>query len=494
MKKLLAAALASAVIFTAGVSVAAGTGQARRLSPYDSTNQECVRVSEKLVVWRERDYTQLPYWVEYWCALVRDTNTLIKLPDLPEPYEWTSFSFETSVFFYNNWNRQGYLYDVLTGESRRLPIPKSRQTSTTTWSHFEDLQNGYLFHILTNWPKDRRVYRVYDLAGGGETILHVEDSIRTDLGSTLPSCTKLSESVRYMAWIDRGDPSGDLTYVKDLVTGEVRAVDGDATWMVVTDYLVARLTRDGQVIVTDLSTWEDTCLSTKGYPWYPNVAAWGPRVAWSDEGYGERLQLLIHDARTGSTTRLAPSPNTQQIVDIYEDAVAWVDTIEGFPRFRSWAMIIEDAPPTAPLTVAPTPAAPTIPVLTLRLAVGSNLMTCEENGEVTSVTLQAAPRYGPGGRVCVPIRPVVEAFGGRITWDEVERKVTIEAGSTLELWIGRPTAVLDGVEVAIDPASAAVNPFIGPEGYTLLPLRFIAESLLATVDWVTEDQSIVITY
>jgi len=38
----------------------------------------------------------------------------------------------------------------------------------------------------------------------------------------------------------------------------------------------------------------------------------------------------------------------------------------------------------------------------------------EENGEVTSVTLQAPPRYGPGGRVCVPIRPVVEAFGGRI--------------------------------------------------------------------------------
>jgi hypothetical protein len=69
MKKLPAAVLASAVVLTAGVSVAAGTGEARRLSPYDKTKQECVRVSEKLVVWRERDCTQLPYWVEYWCAL-----------------------------------------------------------------------------------------------------------------------------------------------------------------------------------------------------------------------------------------------------------------------------------------------------------------------------------------------------------------------------------------------------------------------------------------
>jgi hypothetical protein len=66
--------------------------------------------------------------------------------------------------------------------------------------------------------------------------------------------------------------------------------------------------------------------------------------------------------------------------------------------------------------------------------------------------------------------------------DDSERRVDMVKGDrTVTLWIGRSDAVLDGVPVQIDASNAEVKPFLSESGRTMLPPRFIVESLGATV-------------
>jgi hypothetical protein len=63
-----------------------------------------------------------------------------------------------------------------------------------------------------------------------------------------------------------------------------------------------------------------------------------------------------------------------------------------------------------------------------------------------------------------------------------------EASSiTLELWIGQNTIQVNGASQAIDTA-----PFI-LEGRTMVPIRFISETLGAKVDWFTAERKVEVT-
>jgi len=87
------------------------------------------------------------------------------------------------------------------------------------------------------------------------------------------------------------------------------------------------------------------------------------------------------------------------------------------------------------------------------------------------------------GRTVVPIRAIVEALGGTIEWEGTERKVTINFDSTtIELWIDNPRAKVNGTEVYIDPNNHSVKPIIINDR-TMLPLRFVAESLGITITY-----------
>jgi len=97
-------------------------------------------------------------------------------------------------------------------------------------------------------------------------------------------------------------------------------------------------------------------------------------------------------------------------------------------------------------------------------------------------------------RTVVPIRAIVEALGGTIEWDGTERKVTIHFnGTTVELWIDNPKAKVNGVTKWIDGNNHNVKPII-INGRTMLPLRFVAESLGCKVDWDSATRTITITY
>jgi photosystem II stability/assembly factor-like uncharacterized protein len=125
---------------------------------------------------------------------------------------------------------------------------------------------------------------------------------------------------------------------------------------------------------------------------------------------------------------------------------------------------------------------------TIQLKIGSTTMKVDGK----PVSLEAAPII-LNARTFLPIRAVVEAAGGTITWDASAQKATVvRKDKTLELWIGKNTAKLNGTSVTID-SNTKVVPVI-KSGRTLLPLRFVAEILALDVQWNPRTQVITITY
>lgn len=130
------------------------------------------------------------------------------------------------------------------------------------------------------------------------------------------------------------------------------------------------------------------------------------------------------------------------------------------------------------------------PQVTLELTVGLPTMKILPDRSV----LLDSPPIIVGGRTLVAIRPVVEALGGEVAWSAPDRKVTIAQGShTIELWIDKSAATVDGRGILIDTSSPSVAPKI-VSGRTMLPLRFVAETLGAKVDWEAVTKKITIVY
>jgi PKD repeat protein len=98
-------------------------------------------------------------------------------------------------------------------------------------------------------------------------------------------------------------------------------------------------------------------------------------------------------------------------------------------------------------------------------------------------------------RTLLPIRYVAEALGAVVQWDAVERKVTITfKETTIELWIDKNTALVNGEYKLIDSTNPKVVPVIIPPGRTMLPIRFIAENLGCRVDWDPTLREVKVTY
>ncbi len=99
------------------------------------------------------------------------------------------------------------------------------------------------------------------------------------------------------------------------------------------------------------------------------------------------------------------------------------------------------------------------------------------------------------GRTMLPIRYVADAIGAETKWFEEEQKIQILLKSTMiELWIGKNTAKVNGVDKLLDPSNPEVKPVILPPGRTMLPIRFVVENLGCKVDWDPSTQEVKITY
>ncbi|HIE13178.1 MAG TPA: hypothetical protein EYP63_07125 [Desulfotomaculum sp.] len=93
-----------------------------------------------------------------------------------------------------------------------------------------------------------------------------------------------------------------------------------------------------------------------------------------------------------------------------------------------------------------------------------------------------------GGRTLVPLRGIFEALGAEVSWDGSTRTVTaVKNGTTVILTIGAKTPYRDGTPIELDVPAKIVS------GRTLVPLRFVSESLGAGVEWIGETRTVVIT-
>jgi len=113
------------------------------------------------------------------------------------------------------------------------------------------------------------------------------------------------------------------------------------------------------------------------------------------------------------------------------------------------------------------------------------------NGKTVSLD---APPVIVNSRTLVPLRAIAEALGADVNWNPDTRQVTVKIDDkTILLTIGNPKASVNGQTVYIDPQNPQVVPIIS-NSRTMVPLRFIAETMGATVEWDPVLKNIYISY
>ncbi len=124
-------------------------------------------------------------------------------------------------------------------------------------------------------------------------------------------------------------------------------------------------------------------------------------------------------------------------------------------------------------------------LLCVQLAFAAGTISVQVNGKALSMDSKPFIKQG---KVLVPMRAIFETLGASVKWDDKTQKVTAKKGSTeIALWIGKKEAKVGSKNVILDVAAAV------DKGRTFVPLRFVAESLGAKVDWVSSKNLVVVT-
>ena len=109
------------------------------------------------------------------------------------------------------------------------------------------------------------------------------------------------------------------------------------------------------------------------------------------------------------------------------------------------------------------------------------------NGENQEIDESGTSPVIVNERTLVPVRAIIEAFGGTVSWDNAVKSVLLDINDdTIKLVIGSNTAYLNGNEEKLDVAPAIIN------DRTMLPIRFIAEGFNFGVAWEEKSRTIYI--
>ena len=156
-----------------------------------------------------------------------------------------------------------------------------------------------------------------------------------------------------------------------------------------------------------------------------------------------------------------------------------------------WVMC-EDTQGNVSNPVGPAKAQPIIitnPVTKVILVFTVGKSTVVMNG--VTVPMETPPVV-ENGRTILPVRYIATPLGAQVLWNAREQKVTLIGSKRIELWIGKPTARVDGTDVLIDPANPKVVPRISG-GRTMLPLRFVSEIFGAEILYDAQLRTITVT-
>ena len=135
--------------------------------------------------------------------------------------------------------------------------------------------------------------------------------------------------------------------------------------------------------------------------------------------------------------------------------------------------------PTTPPVTPPVVTPPTIPPPTspcYRVFIDGQLLQTQTPPVVMS------------GRMLVGLADIFRALGANVVWDGPTKKITAtRASQTVELWIGRTTAFVDGVAVTLDVPAMIRN------SRTYVPIRFVSQALGAGVAYDAPNRAVLIT-
>ena len=113
------------------------------------------------------------------------------------------------------------------------------------------------------------------------------------------------------------------------------------------------------------------------------------------------------------------------------------------------------------------------------------------NGVAYECDSSATPQ-NISNRVYVPLRVISQGLGHDVEWNGENRAVLIDSSaSDIDQNASGLQIYIDGEKITTD-ASTGV-PYITPSGYTMVPVRVVAEKLGADVTWNSSDQSVTVT-
>lgn len=108
------------------------------------------------------------------------------------------------------------------------------------------------------------------------------------------------------------------------------------------------------------------------------------------------------------------------------------------------------------------------------------------NGEDVEVE---TPYVVGEGTTLVPLRVISEAFGAEVNWDEATKTVVIVHNeNSITVQIDNKSAFVNGEEKALEEA-----PELTENGFTMVPLRFISETLGAEVGYDEATHSVTVS-
>lgn len=122
--------------------------------------------------------------------------------------------------------------------------------------------------------------------------------------------------------------------------------------------------------------------------------------------------------------------------------------------------------------------------VSISFKVGDSILSI--NGKDVEVQ---TPYVVGAGHTLVPLRVISEAFGAKVDWNGDTKTVSIAYdGKEIKLQIANDTALVDGKDTVLDAA-----PVLEGAGYTMVPLRFISETLGAKVDYDNDTKAVTVS-
>ncbi|TDA68881.1 MAG: hypothetical protein D9V47_06305 [Clostridia bacterium] len=399
-----------------------------------------------------------------------------------------------------NWDI--WSYDLPSGQEKRLT------------SRDADEMNPAISGHRVVWQEDR----------DGDRGIYLYDQ-RTDEGRCIASTehdeTQPAIDGDLVVWRQEENGKGDVVFL-NLVTGETGKLTSDDADQVTPKVAGRRVVwsddRNGKwdVYLYDLDAGRERRLTgSDGNQINPTI--YGDLVVWQDDR-NQNWDIYGYDLANNKeiTIRLADKNQTEPAV--YGNRVAWADdgsqnqdilwtVVEGVnlddARREDGVASPGPAPDAARRSSAPgegtgsgsppdpgRPGAPGTGGQGVAPLTGAQIRFLPGINVVVNDFL-LSPDVSPeleNGRVLVPLRPIAEALDAAVRWDASARAVSMVKDDTqVTLRVDSREATVNGNAVTLDVPARLTG------GRTLVPVRFISQSLGASVKWQEELQTVWVT-